>query len=116
MRYLHKQKYKRIFGLRVDRNNDCMKGLTFMQFSLYFRNFYQSFVFGICYFKDGRENMDYKSHVMHAINYMEENLKNEITLSDCARVSGYSEYHFISGAFSRRWTICYISYTENDTS
>lgn len=39
--------------------------------------------------------MDYKTHIMHAINYIEENIKNEITLSDCAHVSGYSEYHFI---------------------
>ncbi|NLO09726.1 MAG: helix-turn-helix transcriptional regulator [Clostridiales bacterium] len=39
--------------------------------------------------------MDYKAHVMQAINYIEKNLKCEITLTDCARVSGYSDYHFI---------------------
>lgn len=39
--------------------------------------------------------MDYKTYVMQAINYIEKNLKNEITLTDCARVSGYSHYHFI---------------------
>jgi AraC family transcriptional regulator len=39
--------------------------------------------------------MDYKTHVMRAINYIENNLKNEIMLADCARVSGYSDYHFI---------------------
>ena len=39
--------------------------------------------------------MDYKTHVMQAINYIEENLKNQIALTDCARVSGYSDYHFI---------------------
>lgn len=39
--------------------------------------------------------MDYKTHVMRAIDYIENNLKNEIILTDCARVSGYSEYHFI---------------------
>lgn len=39
--------------------------------------------------------MDYKAHVMQAINYIEKNLKNEIALTDCARVSGYSDYHFI---------------------
>lgn len=39
--------------------------------------------------------MDYKSHIMRAIDYIEENLKNEIALNDCARVSGYSDYHFI---------------------
>ncbi|WP_162496107.1 helix-turn-helix transcriptional regulator [Clostridium thermosuccinogenes] len=32
--------------------------------------------------------MDYKTHVMRAIDYIESNLKNEITLADCARVSG----------------------------
>lgn len=39
--------------------------------------------------------MDYKTHVMRAINYIENNLKNEIKIADCARVSGYSDYHFI---------------------
>jgi AraC family transcriptional regulator len=39
--------------------------------------------------------MDYKTHVMRSIEYIEKNLKNEIALSDCAHVSGYSDYHFI---------------------
>lgn len=39
--------------------------------------------------------MDYKAHVMQAINYIEQNLKCEITLTDCAHISGYSDYHFI---------------------
>jgi AraC family transcriptional regulator len=39
--------------------------------------------------------MDYKIHVMQAINYIEKNLKNEITITDCACASGYSDYHFI---------------------
>lgn len=39
--------------------------------------------------------MEYKSHIIRAIEYIEENLKNEISLSCCARVSGYSNYHFI---------------------
>lgn len=39
--------------------------------------------------------MDYKTHIMRAINYIENNLKNEIKLSDCARAAGYSDYHFI---------------------
>lgn len=39
--------------------------------------------------------MDYKTHIMRAINHIEENLKNDIKLSDCARVAGYSDYHFI---------------------
>lgn len=39
--------------------------------------------------------MDYKTHVMQAISFIENNLKNEISLTDCAHVSGYSDYHFI---------------------
>jgi len=39
--------------------------------------------------------MDYKTHIMRAINYIENNLKNEIKLSDCDRAAGYSDYHFI---------------------
>lgn len=39
--------------------------------------------------------MDYKTHVMQAINYIEVNLKSEIALTDCSRASGYSDYHFI---------------------
>ncbi len=39
--------------------------------------------------------MDYKAQVMQAISYIEENLKNEIALTDCARVADYSDYHFI---------------------
>ncbi|HEY8348722.1 MAG TPA: AraC family transcriptional regulator [Clostridiales bacterium] len=39
--------------------------------------------------------MDYKNHIKRAIDYIEENLKNEITIADCAKVSGYSNYHFI---------------------
>lgn len=39
--------------------------------------------------------MDFKTYVMRSIDYIEENLKSEIALADCARVSGYSDYHFI---------------------
>ena len=39
--------------------------------------------------------MDYKTHIMQAINFIEDNLKNDIKISDCARTSGYSDYHFI---------------------
>lgn len=39
--------------------------------------------------------MEYKTHIIRAIDYIENNLKNEIALDDCARVSGYSNYHFI---------------------
>ncbi len=30
-----------------------------------------------------------------AIEYIEDNLKNDINLSDCAKASGYSDYHFL---------------------
>jgi AraC family transcriptional regulator len=39
--------------------------------------------------------MDYKTHIIRAIEYIEKNLENEITITDCARASGYSDYHFI---------------------
>ena len=39
--------------------------------------------------------MDYKTHIMRTISYIEENLKNELAVTDCACVSGYSDYHSI---------------------
>lgn len=39
--------------------------------------------------------MDYRKHIEKAIDYIEENLQHELTLADCARVSGYSPYHFL---------------------
>jgi len=39
--------------------------------------------------------MDYRVHIEKAIDYIEKNLQYEITLTDCARVSGYSPYHFL---------------------
>jgi AraC family transcriptional regulator len=39
--------------------------------------------------------MDYKEHIAKAVEYMEENLRNEIDLSDCAKACGYSQYHFL---------------------
>ena len=39
--------------------------------------------------------MDYREHIEKAIDYIEENLQYELTLADCARVSGYSLYHFL---------------------
>ena len=39
--------------------------------------------------------MDYREHIEKAIDYIEENLQCEINLTDCARVSGYSSYHFL---------------------
>ena len=39
--------------------------------------------------------MDYREHIEKVINYIEENLQYEINLMDCAKVSGYSSYHFL---------------------
>lgn len=39
--------------------------------------------------------MDYRKHIEKAIDYIEENLQYKLTLADCARVSGYSPYHFL---------------------
>lgn len=39
--------------------------------------------------------MDYREHIQKVIDYIEENLQGEISLRDCARVSGYSPYHFL---------------------
>ncbi|WP_082651664.1 helix-turn-helix domain-containing protein [Gorillibacterium timonense] len=39
--------------------------------------------------------MDYKAHMARVIAYIEENLSQELTLADCARMAGYSDYHFI---------------------
>ena len=39
--------------------------------------------------------MDYKQHIEHALEYIEDNLKAELSLADLARAAGYSEYHFL---------------------
>lgn len=39
--------------------------------------------------------MEYREHIEKVINYIEENLHCEINLADCARMSGYSPYHFL---------------------
>lgn len=39
--------------------------------------------------------MDYRKQIEKAIEYIEENLQGDISLEDCARVSGYSTYHFL---------------------
>ncbi len=39
--------------------------------------------------------MEYREHIERVIEYIEENLQGEISLAQCARVSGYSSYHFI---------------------
>ncbi|MFW6002594.1 MAG: AraC family transcriptional regulator [archaeon] len=39
--------------------------------------------------------MDYKEHVARAVEYIEENITNDIDISSCAKVCGYSEYHFL---------------------
>ena len=40
-------------------------------------------------------DIDYQEHIERAINFIEDNLCNEITLSSVASAAGYSEYHFI---------------------
>lgn len=39
--------------------------------------------------------MVYKEYIAKAVEYIEENLKNEIDLSACAKACGYSQYHFL---------------------
>ncbi|CDR30783.1 Multiple antibiotic resistance protein marA [Acholeplasma oculi] len=39
--------------------------------------------------------MDYKEHITKTIDYIEQNLTNEIDLTTCAKTCGYSEYHFL---------------------
>lgn len=39
--------------------------------------------------------MVYKEYIAKAVEYIEENLKNEIDLSTCAKACGYSQYHFL---------------------
>ena len=39
--------------------------------------------------------MEYREHIERVIEYIEENLQGEISLEQCARVSGYSSYHFL---------------------
>lgn len=38
--------------------------------------------------------MGYAEYMQKAIDYIEENLKGTITIEDCARVSGFSKFHF----------------------
>lgn len=39
--------------------------------------------------------MDYREHIGKAVDYIEKNLKYELSLADCATASGYSEFHFL---------------------
>ncbi|OJU09450.1 MAG: DNA-binding protein [Clostridiales bacterium 43-6] len=39
--------------------------------------------------------MNYNEHIATAIEYIEENLKNDINIADCANIGGYSLYHFL---------------------
>lgn len=39
--------------------------------------------------------MIYKEYIAKAVEYIEENLKDEIDLATCARICGYSQYHFL---------------------
>jgi AraC family transcriptional regulator len=38
--------------------------------------------------------MKYNEHIQKAIDFVEENLREDISLEECARESGYSMYHF----------------------
>lgn len=39
--------------------------------------------------------IDYRKQIQRALDYIEENLKNDISNADLAHVAGYSEYHFL---------------------
>jgi len=39
--------------------------------------------------------MKYIKHIEHALEYIEENLKTDLNLTDVAKAAGYSEYHFL---------------------
>ena len=39
--------------------------------------------------------MDYLKNIGRVIDYIEDNLQNEMDLASCARVCGYSRYHFL---------------------
>ena len=39
--------------------------------------------------------MNYRECIEKVINYMEENLENEMNNAELAAVAGYSEYHFL---------------------
>lgn len=39
--------------------------------------------------------MDYTKHIADAVDYIEDNLNNDICIADCAKACGYSVYHFI---------------------
>ena len=39
--------------------------------------------------------MNYKEHIENALIYIEINLKTDLSLANLAKVSGYSEYHFL---------------------
>lgn len=39
--------------------------------------------------------IDYREHIQRALNYIEENLQNDINNAELARIAGYSEYHFL---------------------
>lgn len=39
--------------------------------------------------------MDYREHIQRAIDYIEENLSDDLDLEACANAAGYSTYHFL---------------------
>lgn len=59
------------------------------------RNFYQSYDGVTCYNKTEVIAMDYYEHIQKALDYIEENLKNDMDNAILADVAGYSEYHFL---------------------
>jgi len=54
-----------------------------------------------CYTASEEEKMDYITSIQKSIDYIEDNLKSEISIHDCARLAGFSDYHYyrVFGAF-----------------
>lgn len=43
----------------------------------------------------GVNEINYREHIQRALEYIEENLRGDISNADLAHVAGYSEYHFL---------------------
>ncbi len=39
--------------------------------------------------------MNYREHIENVLTHIELNLKDDLKLTDLAKVAGYSEYHFL---------------------
>lgn len=61
------------------------------------RNFYQADPLAFWYHQKWKEGnaLHYLDHIQRVMDYIEENLCWEIDLPQCARVAGYSPYHFL---------------------